>query len=374
VKGSEFQPWLYEVAEIVGGEYTQGIGDEGADALEALAARLPLSVATRWMATFKSVSVGELPKASGVYVADVGVCAYVGVASNIFSRWWSTSDYMPGHLSAGSASRSSRIVDVWKSGDVEIADCEVLVRVHDVTDYGRLSVEECFTYAAMLRLSGELDVWEWERRVVNSPVNLGAVKRAESQAVVAFDVEDGVYFLASSQSEMARQLGVNVGGISLVVRGMESSRNGYTFRHASDAEVDVLGDEAFKRLVPDGDPVVEVTTTSSGKHRVVWSFGPMSSDGVDALRRARQKTDVPKSGVAGVVWDSCRLCWHARAWKVVNGRKVQVTVTTASSVADAVAALDAWVAEDPENRVRASRTMKPRSSWKKRETSSVSAS
>ena len=98
--------------------------------------------------------------------------------------------------------------------------------------------------------------------------------------------------------------------------------------------------------------MVEITETYGGKHRVVWSAGPLSAEACDVLANAGRRKDNPSSGIAGVNWDSDKQKWRVRANRIVDGRKVLTAVGHSDSVDEAVSMIDAWIAEDPENRMR----------------------
>jgi len=352
-KKDRFRYWLDEASAIVDGKFTQGIGDDGARQVDELARRLPLQVAVAWLATFKTVTLGDLPKKPGVYVSSVAGLGYVGVASNIFSRWWSMASFVPGHLAEGSTSRSKLLIDRLRDTKIDFPSVEVMVRVHSSRNYERLAVEEVLTYAAMVRISGDVELSWWDRSTVNSPAYLGSVKRADAVPVVGCKVATGEHHVFSTQHVASEVTGVLQGGISMVVCGKSSSCSGWAFRHASDDEAALLNDGCpSTRFTPCGDSVVEVTKTYGGKHRVAWEDGPLSSDACVVIDKARKRKDNPSSGIPGVHWRNNHQKWEVRANRVVDGRKVLTAIGVSDSVDEAISMIDEWIAEDPENRMR----------------------
>lgn len=317
-----FNTYLDRAVDIVGGKFTQGVGEGGFDAVNDLARDMPLDVAHAWLATFTQRLLGDLPKNTpGVYVAEAdNGLAYVGVASNLYSRWWSHSLFMPGHLSPESKSRSRLVLDAWSS---DLTRAVVLVREHDVKDYERLASEEVLTYAALVRTRGEFDVSWFDRRTVNSPAMLGSAKRADALPIVGLHVASGTYGYAESQQEMGRVSGVHVGNVSRIVNGKQSSSLGWTFRFATESEI-AAANERVSIFGFDGlDPVsaADVVAKHGGKHAVRWLSGALPEHARVVLVGARKRADSPQSGVPGVSWYAPTSAWQAIANKVVDGRR-----------------------------------------------------
>jgi hypothetical protein len=357
-----FKALLDEVSTIVDGRYTQGIGPDGATELEAFSDRLRVDDALAWLATFERHDLGNLPKKPGVYLADVKALQYVGVASNMYSRWWSQSAFVPGHLNEASGSRSRAVVDVMTSKWGGIAAAEILVRAHGSKSYERLAVEECFTYACLLRVSGESHLSWWDRRVVNSPAMLGSAKRADAVPVVAVHAESGEYAVFESLKEASRAVFNEWnGGVSMVVRGARSSTNGFSFRKASEPEIAFLGErKCVLGFTPSEESHTVVTAKAKGTFAVTWVQGPMSDAGLSQIRVNRKRTDAPQTDLIGVEWNERSGKWRAVAYRVVDGRKHQAQFGLFSTDTEAYEATLAWVAEDPVNRALATRKCAPR--------------